>query len=119
MAPDDEIRGDMMLMRARARDLVRNDALVKQFLNLLTANVTGPRGPRMQARVRDAKGELLRDVNAAIEEAWLRWSENAVTVDRRLTLTEFAHLQLCTTTTDGEALSHLRPGPERPHGLAL
>lgn len=119
LSSDEELRGSARLMRGRARDLARNDALVRQFLNLLAVNVIGARGARLQARVRDGQGNLDERVNAAIEEAWARWSEGRITADRKMTLVQFEHLQLRTAARDGEAFTRFREGPQRPHGLAL
>jgi lambda family phage portal protein len=119
MSPDDELRYDMKVMRARARDLSRNDPMCKHFLNLATANVLGARGPRLQAQVRDARGNLDEKTNEVIEEAWERWSSGPVTADRRMTLAQFEHLQLKTAARDGEMLTRMPIGANYRFGLAL
>ena len=119
MSPHEEIRGDFLTLRARARELDRNEALVNQYVGMLTANVIGPTGPRLQARVRDERGELDGEVNDRIEEAWDRWHRAPVSADRKLNLVQFEHLQLHTTARDGESFTRFRIGESRRHGLAL
>ena len=119
MSPHEELRGDFLTLRARARELDRNEALVNQYVGMLTANVIGPTGPRLQARVRDERGELDGEVNDRIEEAWDRWHRSPVSADRKHNLVQFEHLQLHTTARDGESYTRFRVGEARRHGLAL
>lgn len=116
---DEEIRGDLRLLRARARELGRNNSYVKRYFRLLQNNVIGPMGIKLQAQVwagdaSDAK------TNAAIEAAWSDWALAPVTVDGRLTLRRFEKLVLKTVACDGEAFVRLWRGFEgNKYGLAL
>jgi lambda family phage portal protein len=101
LTPDEEIRGSVRKLRARARELSRNEGYAKQYLRLLTTNVIGPHGFRMQAQV--MKGDVFdRETNTAIERAWLRWSEGRVTVDGTLTLRRLQKVLLRSVARDGE-----------------
>ena len=116
---DDEIRGDIRLLRARARELGRNNSYVKRYFRLLTNNVIGPMGIKLQAQVRTG-GETDAKANAAIEAAWNDWASSPVTVDGKLTLRRFEKLILKTTACDGEAFVRLWRGFEgNPYGLAV
>ncbi len=116
---DEEIRGDIRLLRARARELGRNNSYVKRYFRLLTNNVIGPMGIKLQAQVKVA-GETDEAANAAIEAAWNDWASSPVTVDGRLTLRRFEKLILKTMACDGEAFVRLWRGFEgNTHGLAL
>ena len=120
IAPDDEIRGQMRFLRARARQLSRDNPLVGQFLALLTSNVLGSGGrPTLQADVRDARGEPVEEVNDAIERAWDDWRSGPVTADRKWNLATFEQLALESLATDGEIYSRAVMSPDFRHGLAL
>jgi lambda family phage portal protein len=54
LSADQEIRGNLRLLRARGRELSRNNPIAKNFLNLLAANVAGPNGIGYKAQVRNA-----------------------------------------------------------------
>ena len=116
---DDEIKGDLRLLRARARELGRNNSYVKRYFRLLVTNVIGPMGIKLQAQVW-AGDQPDTKANTAIEEAWNTWASSPVTVDGKLTLRRFEKLILKTTACDGEAFIRLWRGFEgNPHGLAV
>ncbi len=116
---DDEIKGDIRLLRARARELGRNNSYVKRYFRLLQNNVIGPMGIMLQAQVRNGE-ESDAGANAAIEAAWNDWASSPVTVDGRLTLRRFEKLILKTMACDGEAFVRLWRGFEgNRYGLAL
>ena len=116
---DEEIRGDIRLLRARARELGRNNSYVKRYFRLLTNNVIGPMGIKLQAQVWAGEEPDIR-ANAAIEVAWNDWASSPVTVDGKLTLRRFEKLVLKTMACDGEAFIRLWRGYEgNAYGLAL
>jgi lambda family phage portal protein len=116
---DEEVRGDIRMLRARARELGRNNSYVKRYFRLLVTNVVGPMGIKLQAQVRTG-GLPDTKTNAAIEEAWNAWANAPVTVDGRLTLRRFEKVILKTVACDGEAFVRLWRGFEgNAHGLAL
>lgn len=98
---DDELRGDLRRMRARARDLGRNDGNIKRYFRLLQNNVIGPMGIKLQAQVW-AGNQLDARSNAAIEEAWRVWSSAPVTLDGKQTLRQFERSILRSMACDGE-----------------
>jgi lambda family phage portal protein len=116
---DEEVRGDIRMLRARARELGRNNSYVKRYFRLLVTNVIGPMGIKLQAQVRTGDQPDTKS-NAAIEEAWSAWANAPVTVDGRLTLRRFEKVLLKTVACDGEAFVRLWRGFEgNAHGLAL
>ncbi len=116
---DEEVRGDIRMLRARARELGRNNSYVKRYFRLLVTNVIGPMGIKLQAQV--WAGDVPdTKTNAAIEAAWNAWASNPVTVDGRLTLRRFEKLVIKTVACDGEAFIRLWRGFEgNAYGLAL
>lgn len=115
---DDEIRTGLSRLRARARELGRNNPYVKQYLNLLRANVIGPDGFKLQAQVRNNDGRLTKLYNDRIEEAWADWCR-APSVDGKLSCIDLQQLALATTARDGEVLVRLHRGYDNRYGLAL
>jgi lambda family phage portal protein len=116
---DEEIKGDLRMLRARARELSRNNSYVKRYFKLLQNNVIGPMGIKLQAQVKTA-GVLDKEVNSRIEEGWTAWSTRPVTIDGKLTLRRFEKLILKTLACDGETFVRLWRGYEgNPFGLAV
>jgi lambda family phage portal protein len=116
---DEEVRGDIRMLRARARELGRNNSYVKRYFRLLVTNVVGPMGIKLQAQVWVGDQPDTK-TNAAIEAAWNTWATGPVTVDGRLTLRRFEKLIIKTVACDGEAFVRLWRGFEgNAYGLAL
>ncbi len=119
-AADEEIRGDIRKLRARARELARNEPSCRHFLRILECNVIGPKGASLQAQIRGTDGALDREQNAELEQAWRRWARGPVTLDGRLNLRQFQAVCLRALARDGEIFIRKFVGTERnPFGLAL
>jgi len=124
---DEEIKGDIRRLRARARELARNNSYIKRYFRLLRNNVIGSQGITLQALVtRPSQGEegetfvLDTAVNDEIERAWRTWARKPVTLDGKLSLRRFEQLILKTVACDGETFVRLWRGVEgNPFGLAL
>jgi len=120
LSPDQECRGNLRLLRARGRELARNNPIAKHFLNMLAANVVGPKGIRYQSLVRDQNGEINRDVNKKIEEAWSEWCEKGnCTADGKLSFRAVQDLALRTEAMDGEFFARQIRGFPNKWGFAL
>jgi len=116
---DEEIRGDIRVLRARARDLGRNNSYVKRYFKLLINNVIGPMGIRLQGQVKIG-GVLDRETNQAIEMAWNDWASAGVTLDGKMSLRRLEKLLLKTMACDGEAFVRIWRGfAGNRYGLAL
>jgi lambda family phage portal protein len=103
LSADQEIKGNMRLLRARARELSRNNPVAKSYLKILVANVIGEKGIGYQAQVRNNDRTLNAAFNTKIEDAWTDWckKENC-TVDGKLSFRAVQNLVLKTIATDGE-----------------
>ena len=55
---DTEIKQSLRVLRNRSRDLARNNAYARRFINVYTDNVIGPKGVHLQVRSRDPNGAL-------------------------------------------------------------
>jgi capsid protein len=53
---DSELRPALRSLRARSRDLARNNEYVKRYFELLKANVVGDRGFTLQVKARSSSG---------------------------------------------------------------
>ena len=69
---DSEILTALRPLRARSRDLTRNNEYALRAKRLVQNNVIG-QGVGMQAQVTNARGKLDDRVNTAIETAWAQW----------------------------------------------
>lgn len=78
MAPntsaDSELLTSLRLMRARSRELVRDNPFAKQVVRVIRNNVIGE-GIGMQAQVKSAGGVLQKGVNDSIEDAYCNWAD--------------------------------------------
>jgi len=120
LSPDQECRGNLRLLRARARELARNNPIGRHFLNMLSANVIGQNGIRYQSLVRDKKGEIDRETNKKIEAAWTEWCKKGnCTVDGKLSFRALQDLSLRTEAMDGENFIRKVKGFDNKWGFAL
>lgn len=115
---DETIRMELRRLRARSRDLAANTPMGRHYRNLLTVNVVGPTGMKMQAR-NMVDGALSEKVNAEIERAWRAWCRGKITVDRRLNFLDFQNLAIKTLATDGEVFVRLWRNFDGPGRFAL
>lgn len=116
---DDILKWSNKQLRARARGLERNSAIVRQYLRLLVVNVVGPDGMKLQSQVRDNSGKLNKRINDTIEAAWQDWGTR-VTLDGKMALPELQRLLLRSVARDGEAFVRLwRAYDGNRYGLAL
>lgn len=97
-------------MRARTRDLARNNDYARQFLRLLESNVIGPKGFTLQGR-RYAGNDLDRPFNLQLEAHWKRAGKlkSAPTTCKRMTKRELSALWIRTLATDGEVFEVFYP----------
>jgi lambda family phage portal protein len=70
-----DLRIGLRILRARSRNLAKNNDYVKRFLSMVRSNVVGPHGIKLQSRAANSNGELTAPLNRRIEEAWEEWIE--------------------------------------------
>ncbi|HEV2706250.1 MAG TPA: phage portal protein [Pyrinomonadaceae bacterium] len=100
-----ELRRSLRRLRARSRDLARNNDYVKKFLSMVRNNVAGPSGMKLQARAANQRGELDLELNRHVERAWQRWShcENS-SASGRLSWVEIQRKAATLLARDGEVV---------------
>lgn len=120
LSADQEVKGNLRLLRARARELSRNNPVAKSYLKLLVANVLGKSGIGYQAQVRNKDGKLNQAFNSKIQDAWCEWAKKGnCTVDGKHSFRGVQNLVLKTVATDGEVFVRLVPGFGNKYKFAL
>ncbi len=115
-----ELRGDLNLLRSRGRDLGQNNDYAVKFVGMCRDNIIGPGGIRLQVRVEDGPGKPDRLANAAIEAAWADWSK-ACDITGHQTLRDICNTLVGGLPSDGEFLVRMVQGRAagNKYGLAL
>ena len=117
---DQEARWDIARLRARARELRRNNPYVARYAEMVKENVIGHDGIRLQARVANAAGDPDISINDRIEEAWAAWSEpDQASADASLSWLDHELLAAETAAIDGEGLVRLLRGYPNDFGFAV
>ena len=100
---DAELAPALKSIRARSRDLARNNQYAKRYLNLLKTNVVGGKGFGVQVKALDSVGKLDQGGNTAIEAAFAKWGKlGNPTVDGRLSWADAQRLCVEALARDGE-----------------
>lgn len=123
LSANGEIRYALRLLRSRSRDLAINDDYAKRFLEMVVANVVGPKGIRLQSKVKFRNGEFDQVANRIIESAWKRWAAEGVpTVCGEYSWQGILEIITESVPRDGEVLLeeiYDRPSDRNPFGYSL
>lgn len=105
---DEEIKGALKVLRNRCRDLTRNNAYARRFINLAKANTVGDRGVTLQVKARNDNGSMDNIGNDQIEIAWKRWGRlGQCSVDGKVSWVDAQRLFIENLVRDGEVLVRL------------
>jgi lambda family phage portal protein len=108
------------MLRARARDLQRNNPIAKNYLNLLAANVVGDKGIIYQSKCHNNSGDLAQPINEKIEKAFKDWSKvGNCTADGKLSFRGVQDLVIRTIAQDGECFVRKLPAFKNKYRYAL
>ncbi len=119
LSANQEIYSSLERLRARSRDLCRNNDYAKKFLRMVRTNVVGP-GIKLQSRVKDANGKPDRVANEMIESAWRQWGKVGVCeVSGRYSFTDVKNTVISQMAQDGEVLVRFVRGNGYKYGIAL
>lgn len=124
LSANQEVERSGRVVRARSRELARDNAHAKKFLQMVETNVVGPDGVILQSKAGDwdAKGNFKLDsvANGIIEREWRLWGYRGCDVTHRLSWPAIQRLYARTMARDGEVLLRLIRDPKRNrHGLSL
>jgi lambda family phage portal protein len=108
---DAEINGSLIMLRNRARQLVRDNDYARQAIRLIKNNVVGT-GIRLQAQVPVSRpgpgGRLNQQLNDRIEEAWATWGRpNRCHTGGRLTWIDIQRMVIGAMAESGEVFVRL------------
>lgn len=117
--PDQETRYALRDMRARARDLVRNNPYAAGIVSTFVDNIVGWEGIRLQPTVLGRDGKPDRAVNDRLLAAWKEWSTEYASADGVDSWLDVQRLIIRAWVTDGEVFIRQRPGWDNPHGYAV
>jgi lambda family phage portal protein len=71
---DAEVYSSLRALRNRSRQLIRDNDYARNAKRVVQSNVVGPRGIKMQAKLKMQRGDKLADaLNQQIEAAWRKW----------------------------------------------
>jgi lambda family phage portal protein len=117
---DIDIKKDLKSMRARSRELMRNDDYAKKFKRMIKTNVIGNNGLKLQNQAKDINGNLDKKANQSIEEAWKLWSKKGICdVTGKYSFVDIQKMIMGTIAEDGEVLVRKVKGFDNPFGFAL
>lgn len=117
-----DIHRSLDAVRARSRQLARDNEYVKYWLSMVATNVVGPTGFRFQARVYDQPGKPDTLANDAIEAALERLGRKGVfDATGKLSQTMLTRLAVLALARDGEVLIQMVRGKDagNPFGIAF
>jgi lambda family phage portal protein len=99
-----ELKTDLNLLRARARDLIKNNEHANKYASLCVSNIIGPNGFSLQSRVVE-NGVQDKLANEAIERAFYAWAKKGVCdITGRMSFCDFTRAQIRGMPSDGEFL---------------
>lgn len=108
---DQDLFGDNIRLRARARKLAIDNPFARKFLQMVAQNVVGTSGILMQAKVRNEHGRETADtkrINGRIEQEWARWCRmGRCTADGRFSFLGVQLLAIKNWAREGENIVRL------------
>lgn len=100
-----ELRSDLDKLRARSRQLAKDNDYAHAFVNMVAKNVVGPSGFTLQARIENSPGVQDKIANDSVERAFYEWAQRGVCeVTGKLGFNDLTRAILRGTATDGEYL---------------
>lgn len=117
---NEELRWSLTELRARSRQLVRDNGEASGLLFDIESDIVGAAGARLQFRARRPRGAELTPLNDRIERAWWHWTQpTACTVGPALSFASVQRLMIRSVVQDGEFLALQVRDPRLPFGFAL
>ena len=119
---NEEARQSNKILRARSRQLERDDDYAKRYMHLMHVNVVGAEGILMQnkATLRTDPRRFDNRVNDIIEQAWQRWGTNrTASLEGDAMWADMQGMFVRTLARDGEVFVRYIDAPVNDYGLAL
>ena len=120
LAADKEVEYDLVRLKGRARDLVKNQPYARRWVQMARSHIVGPKGVLLRPEVTYVNGKRHDPANEAIEYAWGEWSRpQHASANGRLSWLGLQRLAVSEWATAGEALILIRYGRQYRFGMAL
>jgi lambda family phage portal protein len=120
MAPNEEHRYELRLIRNRSREQCRNNPIARRYLGLLDENVCGAEGITPRPLVYSPGGGLDEETGQQILNAWYDWGRaETCTADGALCWRDVERAVLEACARDGEALIELLPAFGNKYGFTV
>ena len=118
-----ELKSQLSILRARAREAEQNSNIARRFLSLVETHIVGPDGFTLQVQGKNSSGELDATGNKLVEQDFARWCRRGVCeITGRLSLPGVSRTTVRATARDGEGLIRLhdiRPTKTNPWGFVV
>ena len=102
LSADAELNVALSKLRARARNLERNNGHARRYIQLMQDNVVGHQGFNLMVQARNVtNGKLDSSGNSQIKDAWRKYCEK-VTADGMMSMVETTRMAVRTWARDGE-----------------
>lgn len=120
LSGDKELEGNLMALRARGRDLARNNVYARRFVKMAQNHIVGPKGLRLIPTNTMVNGKPRDDINDAVRAAWKAWSAPRLcSTTGKHSLVSLKRLAIAEWVAGGESLTQIVLDPRRPFGIAL
>lgn len=117
---DAELQPALSLIRARSRDLARNNEYASRYFELIRNNVVGKSGFNMQSRAYTAQKTLDENANNQIEEAYKTWSKlGNPTICGKYTMIDFQKAVISAVVQDGDVFLIEHRGKGLKHTISF
>jgi len=118
---DRETYQSLITLRARSRELARNNDYAKKFLWMVNTNIIGPSGIRLKPEIKNSLGDLDKEANDILKESFAEWGEReSCSVDGKLSWLDMQRLAITSVARDGEILLRKIRNPKiNKFGFAL
>ena len=103
LSSDEVIQRNLRALRGRSRWLASNNGYYLRYIALNVQNIVGPRGVKLDAKVKLSDTQFDKTANAEIENGWKRWGKKGVPMRRsQWTKTDMERVIAFTVVRDGE-----------------
>lgn len=117
---DADLQQGGQALRARARDMAKNNVYAKKYLDILKVNVVGKTGIRLQCKAKSGKGKFDHTAIDMVESAWQQYSApGECDVTGGLSLVDAQNLFISSAARDGEVLIREYHGYANAAGYAI
>lgn len=117
---DAELKQTLKSLRARSRDMERNNDYAKKFIRMVKTNVVGSRGIKAQSKVLNAKGKPDDSARKKIETGFDDWGKKGICdVTGKLSFRDVQKMVISTIVRDGEILVRRHLGFENRFKYAI